>query len=110
MYRNRSWPRILPPAASSGDGASVIYQAADSPVKGMSSAGGNASYYNVASAVKDSVVEITTEFRVESGETLCELNSFIPSIDGKMLTAEMEATDGTKSTIYVSLRAGGAEE
>ncbi len=51
-----------------------------------------------------------TEFRVESGETLCELNSFIPSIDGKMLTAEMEATDGTKSTIYVSLRAGGAEE
>jgi len=55
-----------PPAASSGDGASVIYQAADSPVKGMSSAGGNASYYNVASAVKDSVVEITTEFRVES--------------------------------------------
>ena len=51
-----------------------------------------------------------TEFRVESGETLCELNSFVPSIDGKMLTAEMEAPDGTKSTIHVSLRAGGAEE
>ena len=51
-----------------------------------------------------------TEFRVESGETLCELNSFVPSIDGKMLTAEMEAPDGTKSTIHVSLRAGGAEQ
>ena len=51
-----------------------------------------------------------TEFRVESGETLCELNSFVPSIDGQMLTAEMEASDGTKSTIHVSLRAGGAKE
>ena len=50
------------------------------------------------------------EFRTESGETLCELNSFVPSIDGKMLTVDMEAPDGTKSTIHVSLRAGGAEE
>ena len=51
-----------------------------------------------------------TEFTVESGETLCELKSFVPSIEGKTLTAEMEATDGTKSTIRMYLRAGGAEE
>ena len=51
-----------------------------------------------------------TEFNVESGETLCELNSFIPSIEGKTLTAEMESKDGTKSTIRMHLRAGGAEQ
>ena len=51
-----------------------------------------------------------TEFAVESGETLCELNSFVPSIEGKTLTVEMESKDGTKSTIRVYLRAGGAEE
>ena len=51
-----------------------------------------------------------TEFAVESGETLCELNSFIPSIEGKNLIAEVEASDGTKSTIRMRLRAGGAEE
>ena len=51
-----------------------------------------------------------TEFTVESGETLCELNSFIPSIEGKNLIAEVEASDGTKRTIRMSLRAGGAEE
>ena len=51
-----------------------------------------------------------TEFNVESGETLCELNSFIPSIEGKTLTAEMESKDGTKSTIRMYLRAGGAEQ
>ena len=50
------------------------------------------------------------EFTVESGETLCELNSFIPSIEGKTLKAEMESADGTKSTIRMSLRAGGAEQ
>ena len=51
-----------------------------------------------------------TQFTVESGETLCELKSFIPSIEGKTLIAELEATDGTKSTIRLQLRAGGAEQ
>ena len=51
-----------------------------------------------------------TQFTVESGETLCELKSFIPSIEGKALIAELEATDGTKSTIRLQLRAGGAEQ
>lgn len=51
-----------------------------------------------------------TEFSVEYGETLCELNAFIPSIEGKTLKAELEAPDGTKSTIRISLRAGGAGE
>lgn len=51
-----------------------------------------------------------TQFTVESGETLCELKSFIPSIEGKTLIADLEATDGTKSTIRLQLRAGGAEQ
>ena len=51
-----------------------------------------------------------TEFSVESGETLCELNAFVPSIEGSILKAELEGTDGTKSTIRIHLRAGGAEQ
>ena len=50
------------------------------------------------------------EFNVASGETLCELKSFVPSIEGKTLKAEVESKDGTKSTIRMYLRAGGAEE
>ena len=50
------------------------------------------------------------EFRVESGESLCELKSFVPSIEGKTLKVELESPNGTKSTIRIALRAGGAEE
>lgn len=49
-----------------GEAPSVIYQSAPSPAEGMSAAGGSSTYYNVASAVKNSVVEITTEFQVNS--------------------------------------------
>ncbi len=51
-----------------------------------------------------------TGFSVENGETLCELSGFEPSIEGKTLKVELEATDGTKRTVRVALRAGGAEE
>ena len=51
-----------------------------------------------------------TEFAVENGEALCELNGFEPSVEGKTLKVELEATDGTKRTVRVALRAGGAEE
>ena len=49
------------------------------------------------------------EFRVEGGESLCELKSFVPSIEGKTLNVELESPNGTKSTIRMALRAGGAE-
>ena len=51
-----------------------------------------------------------TGFKLESGESLCELNWFEPSIEGDILKVDLEAPDGTKSTIHVSLRAGGAEQ
>ncbi len=51
-----------------------------------------------------------TAFNVENGESLCELNGFLPSLEGKTLKVELEATDGTKRTVRVALRAGGAEE
>ena len=51
-----------------------------------------------------------TEFKIESGETLCELNGFEPSIEGKTLKVDLEAPNGTRRTIRVALRAGGAEE
>ena len=51
-----------------------------------------------------------SEFKVDSGETLCELNGFEPSIEGHTLTVNLEAPDGTKRTIHLALRAGGAEE
>ena len=50
------------------------------------------------------------EFSVESGETLCELNGFVPSIEGNTLKVELESSNGTKSTIRMALRTGGAEE
>ena len=50
------------------------------------------------------------EFKVESGETLCELKSFEPSIEGRTLKVELEAPDGTRRTISLALRAGGAEK
>lgn len=51
-----------------------------------------------------------TDFSIDSGETLCELNSFLPSIEGDMLTVEMESSAGIKSTIRIALRTGGAAE
>ena len=50
------------------------------------------------------------EFGIESGESLCELNGFEPSIEGNMLTVELESPKGTKSTIRMALRTGGAEQ
>lgn len=51
-----------------------------------------------------------TEFRTDSGESLCELNGFEPSIDGNMLKVDLESPDGTKSTIRIAMRTGGAAE
>jgi len=56
----------VPNDETSDKDPSVIYQSSSSPTDGMSSSGGTSSYYNVANAVKSSVVEITTEFRVNS--------------------------------------------
>ncbi len=50
------------------------------------------------------------EFNPEYGETLCELNGFVPSIENNMLTVELETPAGTKSTIRMALRTGGAEK
>jgi len=50
------------------------------------------------------------EFRADSGETLCELNGFEPTLDGNILNVELESANGTKSTIRMALRTGGAEE
>ncbi len=49
------------------------------------------------------------EFRVDSGESLCELNRFEPSIEGNVLKVDMESSDGTASTIRIALRTGGAD-
>ena len=48
------------------------------------------------------------EFRAESGETLCELKAFRPAIEGNMLKVDLESPNGTKSTIRIALRTGGA--
>ena len=45
---------------------SVIYQSSASPANGMSADGGSSSYYNVANLVKDTVVEITTEYVISN--------------------------------------------
>lgn len=60
---------VPPPAATTpGDtgNPSVIYQSSASPANGMSADGGTTSYYNVANLVKDTVVEITTEYVISN--------------------------------------------
>ena len=49
-------------------------------------------------------------FNGESGDTLCELELFEPSIDeeGRVLTFHLRAPDGTEDTVQAYLRAGGA--
>ena len=49
-----------------------------------------------------------TQFKADSGESLCELNGFEPSIDGDTLKVDLESANGTKSTIRIALRTGGA--
>ena len=49
------------------------------------------------------------EFRADLGESLCELNRFEPSIEGDMLKVDLESANGTKSTIRMALRTGGAD-
>ena len=50
------------------------------------------------------------EFNIDGGESLCELNGFEPSIEGNILKVELESPNGTKSTIRMALRTGGAGE
>ena len=48
------------------------------------------------------------EFNADGGESLCELTKFEPSIEGNMLKVDLESPNGTKSTIRIALRTGGA--
>ncbi len=104
------------PAAPSQDGnnPSVIYQAAPSPAEGMSSTGGTSTYYNVAATVKNSVVEITTEFRVDSYFqyiTSGAGSGVIISADGYVITnnhviSNSSSNSGYADTITVRLTTG----
>lgn len=58
----------------------------------------------------ESYTSAEREFNGESGDTLCSLEAFEPSIDGKVLTVKLRAPDGTENTVQAYLRAGGAEE
>ncbi len=48
-------------------------------------------------------------FDIESGDSLCELSEFVPSLDGHMLTIHMKTPDGEENVLQLYLRAGGAE-
>ena len=48
-------------------------------------------------------------FDLESGDTLCELEKFEPSLDGQMLTIRLTTKTGKESTLQMYLRAGGAD-
>ena len=56
----------------------------------------------------ESFISEEIDFVAENGETLCELNGFEPSIEGNTLKVDLESTNGTKSTIRIALRTGGA--
>ena len=58
----------------------------------------------------ESFTEEEMPFDPEYGEALCELARFEPSIDGKLLTVELETAEHQASTVRIYLRAGGAAE
>ena len=49
-------------------------------------------------------------FDPEYGESLCELSRFEPSLEGNLLTVELETKDHQTSTVRMFMRAGGAAE
>ena len=49
-------------------------------------------------------------FDPEYGEELCPLEKFEPSIEGKVLTVNLETSDHTEDIVRMYLRAGGAEQ
>lgn len=78
----------------------VFYQSAESPTNGLSTSAGSSRYYDVASAVKDSVVEITTEFRVNSYfqyVTSGAGSGVILSSDGYIITNNHVISDSSSS-------------
>ena len=95
---------------SSGSGSeknpSVIYQSTDSPTGGMSSSAGSSSYYDVATAVKDSVVEITTEYLVNSRfqyVTSGAGSGIVLTKDGYILTNNHVITDTDSNKVADSI-------
>ena len=103
-------------SASGEKAPSVIYQAAPSPAEGMSSTAGATRYYDVASAVKASVVEITTEFRVNSYfqyVTSGAGSGVIISTDGYIITNNHVISDSSSQSGYadtITVRLTNGEE
>ena len=58
----------------------------------------------------ESYISEEGEFSPDSGESLCELESFDPSLENGVLTVSLKAADGTEKTIRMALRAGGGTQ
>ena len=57
----------------------------------------------------ESYTSAEREFDIESGDTLCDLEGFEPSLDGHMLTIRLTMPGGEESELEIYLRAGGAD-
>ena len=58
----------------------------------------------------ESYISEEGEFSPDSGESLCELETFDPSLENGVLTVSLKAADGTEKTIRMALRAGGGTQ
>ncbi len=103
-----------PGTSNTDPNPTVIYESAESPTSGMSADGGTSNYYNVASRVQDSVVEITTEHLVNSYfqyVTQGAGSGIIISKDGYIITnnhviADTENNNALANSITVRTRNG----
>ena len=57
----------------------------------------------------ESYTSAEREFDIESGDTLCDLEGFKPSLVGHMLTIRLTMPGGEESELEIYLRAGGAD-
>ena len=65
-------------------------------------------YYH-AESIREYFCERGAALRPDYGEVICSAQSFLPTLEGNMLTVEVTDSDGSVQTMYMALRCGREE-